>query len=130
MRAFRVRCSSTAVVCASPTARTPSTASAVAAATSATPSSRRRDTDQLHELGRRAAVGRMDADGHRAEAGMRGRDDVALEAETAGVDARRVARLRRAHLRLREERAGGHHRARRSDVAADAGDAPDEETLE
>src|SRR5262249_61084166 len=115
-RAFRARCWSTTVVCASPTASTVMIASAVTAATSATPRSPRRNTHQLHELARRARRVRPDAHAHLAQRGMRRAGDVAREAEAVGTRAVHVTGLRGTDLRVGEEGTCEEHGAARVPV--------------
>src|SRR5438128_324483 len=127
---FSARRSSSTVVSARPSASTLISASAVTAATSTTPRSRRRDTDHLHQLAGGPARLRVDAHPHLAQRRMQRAADVALEAEAARTHALAVARLRRPHLRLGEERLCEQHGARRLPVRRDGGHAAREQTLE
>src|SRR3989454_270180 len=129
---FSTRRSSSTVVSARPSASTLISASAVTAATSTTPRSglRRRDTDHLHQLAGGPARLRVDAHPHLAQRGVRRAADVALEVEAARTHALAVARLRRLHLRLGEERLREQHGARRLPVRRGGGHAAHEEALE
>ena len=88
------------------------------------------ETTVLDELAGGPARLRVDAHPHLAQRGVRRAADVALEAEAARTHALAVARLRRPHLRLGEERLREQHGARRLPVRRDGGHASHEEALQ